>query len=373
MNRDRVWVEVNLNNLGHNIHALKERIGPGVKLLPLLKANAYGCGIAAVGKTALDHGADWLGVELVEEALDLRNAGVTAPILLMGPTNPWQAETIVEHDLRATVRDEETLIALASCASRSQKVMPIQIELDTGLHRLGLQPAEGLNLIQRIQYTPQVRLEGVWTHFASSDDVTSSFTAVQFDRYRSFIQKLEQNGVDVPIQHVSNSAAFIPGPELRLNMVRCGETVYGYAPRRDLHNLVDLRPVVSWKTRVIRIQPVAAGESVSYRQTWFAKRDSLIGTISVGYADGFKRSFAQGGYTLVRGGIAPITGTISMQMAMIDLTDIPGVELGDEVVLMGQQGDRSISAYDLAGWAGTGEFEILVSISARIPRYYVSE
>ncbi len=369
--KDRVWVEVNLDHLAHNIRALKEKIGPAVKLLPLLKANAYGCGIAIVGKIAIENGADWLGVELVEEALELRRANIATPILVVGPVAAWQAESIVRYDLRVTVRDEETLNAITSYASTFQKVMPVHVELDTGLHRLGLQEEDALDFIQRIENNSFVKLEGVWTHFTSSDDQTSNFTRFQFEKYQSFIHLLKERGFDVPIQHVANSAALIQFPEMRLSLSRCGETVYGLVPRQDLSQSLDLKPVVEWKTRLIWVQSVAKGVSVGYGQTWVAKRDSRIGTISIGYADGYRRSFSNRAHTLVRGKIAPVVGKLSMQMTMIDLTDIPDAMMNDEVVVMGRQGSHCVTAYDLAEWAGTGEFEILVDISSRIPRHYI--
>lgn len=369
--KDRVWVEVNLNHLAHNIRALKGKIGPAVKLLPLLKANAYGCGIAIVGKIAIENGADWLGVELVEEALELRHANITTPILVVGPVAAWQAEQIVGNDLRITLRDEETLSAITSFARIYQKVMPVHVELDTGLHRLGFQEEDALIFIQRIENNPFVKLEGVWTHFASSDNPTSNFTQIQYEKYRSFINLLKEKGIEVPIQHVANSAALIQYPEMRLSMSRCGETVYGLVPRRDLSQSLDLKYVVEWKTRLVWIQSVAEGISVGYGQAWVAKRDSRIGTISIGYADGYRRSFSNRAHVLVRGKSAPVVGKLSMQMTMVDLTDVPDAMLNDEVVVMGQQGSNCVTAYDLAEWAGTGEFEILVGISSRIPRYYL--
>ncbi len=369
--KDRVWVEVNLDHLAHNIRALKKKIGPAVKLLPLLKANAYGCGLAIVGKIAIENGADWLGVELVEDALVLRQANIDAPILLVGPVATWQAETIVKNNLRATVRDEETLNAITSYARTYQQVMPIHVELDTGLYRLGFQEDDAFNFIKRIENNTFVKLEGVWTHFASSDDLNSSFTQLQFGKYKSFINLLKANGIDVPVQHVANSAALIQYPEMRLNLSRCGETVYGLVPRRDLSESLDLKPVVEWKTRLVWIQSVAAGVSVGYGLTWTAKRVSRIGTISLGYADGYRRSLSNRAHALVRGEIAPVVGKLSMQMTMIDLTDIPDAMINDEVVLMGRQGSKCVTAYDLAEWAATGEFEILVDISSRIPRYYL--
>jgi alanine racemase len=301
----------------------------------------------------------------------LRHANITAPILLMGPVAAWQAESIVKNDLRVTVRDEETLNAIAAHASMYRKVMPVHVELDTGLHRLGFQEDTALMFIQQIENNAFVKLEGVWTHFASSDDLTSNFTRLQFERYQSFINRLNEKGIEVPIRHVANSAALIQYPEMRLNLSRCGETVYGLVPRRDLSQSLDLKPVVEWKTRLVWIQSVAAGVSVGYGQAWIAKRDSQIGTIPLGYADGYHRSFFNRAHALVRGKAAPVVGKISMQLTMIDLTDIPEAQMNDEVVVMGRQGGNCITAYDLAEWAGTGEFEILVDISCRVPRHYL--
>lgn len=368
--KGRVWVEVDLSHLAYNIQSLKNKVGPTVKLIPMIKANAYGCGAGVIGKIACENGADWLGVELVEEAVELRCAGITAPVLIAGPVTAWQAEQIVFYDLRPTVRDEETLNAIAACANACKKDVAVHVELDTGLHRLGLLPDEALAFIQKIVNTTHIKLEGVWAHFASSDDLSPAFTNLQFQRYQSFLELLKDKGIQVPCQHVANSAALIQYPEMRLDMARCGETVYGLVPRYDLFQLLDLRPVVTWKTHLIRIHPVASGVSVGYGQKWVAKRDSRIGTIPVGYADGYRRCFSNRAFTLVRGKKAPIVGRISMQMAMIDLTDISDAALYDEVVLMGEQGDHSITAYDLAGWADTGEFEILVGISSRTPRHY---
>jgi alanine racemase len=371
--RERIWVEVDLDNLAQNVQALKKKVGPGVKLLPLLKANAYGCGIAVVGKTALENGADWLGVEMVEEGLDLRRAGVDGTILVVGPLADWQAEAVVKNDFHVTVRDEQTLAAIQSTASKYGKVVPVHVELDTGLHRLGLPADEAFDFIQKFQKKASIRLEGIWTHFTSSDEVDPSVTRQQFERYQAFLKRLDEAGIVVPIRHAANSAALIQYPEMRLNMSRCGETVYGLVPRRDLNQYVGLRPAVTWKTRLVQIHSVKAGVSVGYSQTWVAKRDSRIGTILVGYADGYRRSFSNRARVLIRGCFAPVVGKTSMQMTMIDLTDIPDAAIDDEVVLMGQQGERSITAYDLADWAGTGEFEMLVGISARIPRHYVRQ
>jgi len=367
----RTWVEVNLDHLACNIRSLKAKIGPDVRLLPLLKANAYGCGIATVGRVAHENGADWLGTELVEEALVMRQAGITAPILTVGPIAPWHAEAIVKNDLRVTVRDAETLQAVSAQAEAQRARIKVHLELDTGLRRMGFSPEQALSFARQVKETAGVELEGVWTHFASSDDPDPAFTRGQFEKYRSFLQSLAEAGIEVPVRHAANSAALIQYPEMRLNLSRCGETVYGLVPRRDLARSLDLKPVVEWKTRLAWIQEVSCGVPVGYGQAWVAGRDSRIGTLSFGYADGYRRSFANRSHVLVRGRAAPVVGKLSMQMTMVDLTDIPEARLNDEVVVMGQQGNSSVTAYDLADLAGTGEFEILVDISDRVPRVYL--
>ncbi len=370
--RDRVWVEVNLDHLAFNIQQLKQKVGPAVKLMPMLKANAYGCGSPMIGKIALASGADWLGVELVEEALELRRAQIsTIPLFVAGNVTDWQAQEIVDYDLHVTVRDAATVNAIAAYAATQQKIIPVHVELDTGLHRLGLPADEALALIRCINNYASLKLEGVWTHFASSENPVADFTWLQFQRYQAFISQIKNEGISIPIRHVANSAALIKYPEMRLELSRCGEAIYGLVKQRELLEWIALKPVMEWKTYLARIQTVAAGESVGYGQTWVAQRQSRIGTLPMGYADGYRRCFSNRGFTLVRGNVAPIVGIISMQATMVDLTDIPETSLNDEVVLMGKQGEHCISAYDLAEWANTAECEILVGISPRVPRKYL--
>lgn len=369
----RLWVEVDLSAVAHNVHALRNFCGAGVHLMPLVKADAYGCGAVAVGAVAIDHGADWLGVELVEEAIPLRNAGIRVPILVSGPCGPDEAEAVAAYRLRPTVRDVSTVESLESHARALGRRVSVHVEMETGLNRLGVCEEEVLAIVRRIQACKFVRFEGLWTHFAESDEEDPTFTKRQFSKYLSFVQRLADMGIPVSMRHVANSAALLRFPEMRLDMVRVGESIYGYLPKPSLANWVALWPAVTWKSRVIQTRSLGLGESVGYGRSWVAARPSLIGTIPVGYADGYRRALSNRSSVLVRGEKVPIVGRVSMHMITADLTDIAGATVGDEVVLMGQQGEAQVTAYDLAAWADTAEFEILVGISPKIPRIYVGQ
>ncbi|MCL4561920.1 MAG: alanine racemase [Chloroflexi bacterium] len=367
----RVWVEVDLSAIANNVAAFRKIVGAKVRLMPLIKGDAYGCGAPTVGKAAIANGADWLGVELVEEALPLREAGLQAPILVSGPACPQDAGAIAANRLRVTVRDLETVDTLEAEAQSWRREIRVHVELDTGLNRLGLCEEEALALIRRLQECQFVKLEGVWTHFAESDEDDPDFTEQQFQKYLSFLRRLGEQGIPVPIRHVANSAALLKFPRMHLDMVRFGESVYGYLPKKSLGEMAALQPVITWKSRVIQTRTIRPGESIGYGRTWTARRTSLVGTIPVGYADGYRRCFSNRSSVLVRGKRAPLAGRVSMHMIVVDLTDIPGATIGDEVVLLGKQKEAEISAYDLAGWADTAEFEILVGISPQVERLYV--
>lgn len=366
----RTWVEIDLQACAHNIAWLKSQVGANVLLLPLVKGDAYGCGAAVVGKALLDNGADWLGTELVEEALELRRAGIDAPLLVLGPCEAQDAPEAAAAGLRVTVRDVETLEAICDQAARYGKLIRLHLELDTGLNRLGLGPGAAQALARQIVQSPSVALEGVWTHFASSEAEDPGFTHLQFERFQAFLAELEADGIEVPIRHAANSAALLRFAEMRLDLARCGETVYGLSPNPALLPGLDLRPVVTWKSRLIQTRRVTAGESAGYGQTWTAQTETLLGVAPVGYADGYRRSYSNRAAALVRGQPAPLAGRVSMHTIVVDLSQAPEAQVGDEVVLLGRQGQAEVSAYDLAAWAGTAEFEILLDISAHVPRIY---
>jgi len=361
-----VWAEVDLDALALNIRLLKARAN-GAALMAVVKANAYGHGAVAVARAVLSAGANRLGVICVDEGEQLRRAGITAPILVMGHTPATDAARLVDLRLTAAVASRETAEALAGAAARRGARVAVHLKVDTGLNRYGLTPSEALALAGWLRDTPILEVEGVFSHFASADEVDKGYTLDQYARFRQVSEGLAW----VPMRHVSNTATLIDMPDLSLEMVRPGLGIYGLYPSGEVRRDLGLMPVLSLKSRIVRLTPLASGDSVSYGRTWRAARPSLVGLVMCGYADGLPRSLSNRGGVLVRGQRAPIVGRICMDMCMVDVTDIADVARGDEVVLIGCQGEESITADDVAGLAGTISYEILCAISARVPRLYL--
>jgi len=361
-----VWAEIDLDALALNIRLLKARAN-GAALMAVVKANAYGHGAVAVARAVLSAGADRLGVICVDEGEQLRRAGITAPILVMGHTPATDAARLVDLGLTGTVGSRETAEALAGAAAQRGACLAIHLKVDTGLNRYGLTPAEALALGGWLRDAPSLEVEGVFSHFASADEADKGYTLDQYARFRQVSEGLSW----VPVRHVSNTAALLDMPDLSLEMVRPGLGIYGLYPSGEVRRDLGLVPVLSLKSRVVRLTPLASGDSVSYGRTWRAARPSLVGLVMCGYADGLPRSLSNRGSVLVRGQRAPIAGRICMDMCMVDVTDVADVAAGDEVVLIGRQGEEKITADEVAGLAGTISYEILCAISARVPRLYL--
>jgi len=361
-----VWAEVNLDTVARNTRLLKGQAN-GAALMAVVKANAYGHGAVAVARAALAAGADRLGVICVDEAEQLRRAGIAAPILVMGHTPATDAARLVELSLTATVASRETAEALASVAAQRGVRLPVHLKVDTGLNRYGLIPAEALALADWLRGLPSLEVEGLFTHFASADEADKGYTLDQYARFRQVAEELDW----VPIRHVSNTASLLDMPDLSLEMVRPGLGIYGLYPSGDVRRDLGLVPALSLKSRIVRLSALAPGDPVSYGRTWRAARPSLIGLVMCGYADGLPRSLSNRGSMLVRGQRTPIVGRVCMDMCMVDVTDVPDVATGDEVVLIGCQGEEQISADEVADLADTISYEILCAISARVPRLYL--
>jgi alanine racemase len=361
-----VWAEVDLDALALNIRLLKARAN-GAALMAVVKANAYGHGAVAVARAVLSAGADRLGVICVDEGEQLRRAGITAPILVMGHTPATDAARLVDLGLTGTVASRETAEALAGAAAQRGVRRAIHLKVDTGLNRYGLTPSEALALGGWLRDAPSLEAEGVFSHFASADEADKGYTLDQYARFRQVSEGLAW----VPLRHVSNTATLLDMPDLSLEMVRPGLGIYGLYPSGDVRRDLGLVPVLSLKSRVVRLTPLASGDSVSYGRTWRAVRPSLVGLVMCGYADGLPRSLSNRGSVLVRGQRAPIVGRICMDMCMVDVTDVADVAAGDEVVLIGRQGEEKITADEVAGLAGTISYEVLCAISARVPRLYL--
>ena len=377
------YASVSLKNIRHNIGLIRSRLDPKTKYLAVVKANAYGHGMEEVASCALKCGAAYLGVAFAEEGIRLRTAsvahdednvkvrtgGVTAPILLLGATDEDHMDDVIRHDLMPTVFTVETLELLQAHAARLNRICRVHIKVDTGMNRIGFtSEAEFERAILVLKSCQNLALDGLFTHFAVSELADPSFTLLQAERFRRYVAIAQSNGLH-PILHASNSAAALHFPDLQFDMVRGGIAMYGCNPAGFAIDGDDLRPVMSWHAYITHIKTIPAGEGVSYGLKFVTPRDMLVGTVAVGYGDGYKRCLSGKADVLVRGKRARQIGTICMDQMMIDLTNVPDAEVGDDVVLIGTQGAETITADELAEKAGTISYEILLSISERVPRY----
>ena len=362
------WLQIDLDAIAHNIRRL--RTIAGVPLMVTLKADAYGHGAVRVAHTALASGAAALAVATLSEARTLRDSGITAPILVFGYTPPWQARAAVALGVICTLFDRDTAYALAEAAAALGRTAQAHIKVDTGMARLGLAPSDTppfLRALRDLPHAEQLRVEGIYTHFASADGPDLASTSAQLERFTQLLNLLAAQGLRPPIAHAANSAALLRLPAARLDMVRPGIACYGLAPAPTIPLPADFCPALSFHTEVAQVKELPAGAPVSYGGTYITERPTLLATIPVGYADGLRRA-PPWRDVLVRGQRAPIVGRICMDYAMLDVTDIPGVRRGDTVTLIGRQGNDMITADEVAGWLGTISYEVVATILPRVPR-----
>jgi len=362
----RVWAEIDLDRLTANVHALKRQAGEA-RLLVVVKANAYGHGAVQVARAAVEAGAWGLGVASLEEGLELRRAGIRAPVVVLGSSSPAQAGRLVANDIRVTLGSLELGRALSRAASAAGLTARVHVKVETGMNRFGVAPDEAVRLAEALRDLPGVEVEGVSTHFAASDEEDKGPTLQQYERFRACAERLDW----VPLHHVSNTAALLDLPDMSLGLVRCGLGVYGYYPSEAVSRDVPLQPVMSFRSRVARVATVAPGEGVGYGLTWRAERPSRIALVLAGYGDGVRRSLSNRGVALVRGCRAPFAGRVAMDMVMLDVTHIPDVRVDDEVTLLGRQGQECIDADEVARLAGTINYEIVTGLMERVTRLFI--
>jgi alanine racemase len=367
------WAEIDLDAIAHNTRELKRLIGGKTELMAVVKANAYGHGAVPVAEAALENGASRLAVNRVVEGVQLRQAGIMAPVFIMGYTLPAQAETIVRWDLTPTVNTHEQAQALSTAASHQGKVLPIHVKVDTGLGRFGLLPGEMVDFVEALSALPGLVLEGIYTHFAIADAVDKTYTLQQFEIFRDVVRRLEEAGFTIPIKHVAGSAATLDLPGTHLDMVRCGITLYGLRPSDEVEPTIPLRPAMTLKSRVARVRTLPAGSSISYGRTYTTSEPTRVALVPVGYGDGYHRLISNRGQVLIRGQRAPIVGRVCMDQFVVKASHIPDVQQHDEVVLLGQQGDEEITAEEVATWAGTINYEVTTSILPRVTRVYLKD
>jgi alanine racemase len=370
------WAEVDLNAIRHNVGLLTRLVSPG-GVMAVVKADGYGHGSVAAAYAALEAGATWLGVALVEEGVELRDAGIDAPILLLSQPPVEAAGAVVDAGLTPVVHSRRFVDALAKATADAGAVdpQPVHLKVDTGMHRIGCSPSEALDLAPAIKKHRELHLQGLLTHFAVADEPDNPYTARQVAVFEAVRKELARSGIRPPLVHAANSAGVLTTPEARYDLVRCGIAVYGIAPAPALDGRLPLKPALSLKARVSYVRHLVAGERLSYGLRYELDVPSTVVTVPVGYADGVPRRLGQvGGEVLIGGRRKPIAGSVTMDQLLVDLgpTDVAGsVEVGTEVVLLGRQGDERITAPEWAERLGTIPYEVCCGIGDRVPRRYL--
>lgn len=368
------WAEVDLGAIRHNTAVLAALVAPA-RLCAVVKAWAYGHGPVEVSAAVLEGGASWLAVALVEEGLALRRAGIQAPILVLSEPPAEAMLEVAGANLTPTLYTVAGAEAAAdaSRAVHRSRPLPVHVKVDTGMHRVGTSAAGALVVADAITRRPELMLEGLWTHLAVADEPEDPYTAEQLEAFAKVAGTLDERGMRPALLHTANSAGAIWHPGARLDMVRCGIALYGLAPALGLPGCDDFRPAMALKSRVSYVKPLAAGQRVSYGLNWQAGEDTVLATVPLGYADGVPRRLsASGGDALIGGRRCPMAGTITMDQLLVDCGPGAAVQPGDEVVLIGRQGDEEITAWEWAERCGSIGYEVVCGVSARVPRIYVS-
>jgi alanine racemase len=380
-----VWAEISLRNLLHNLRVIRHQVGRKRKILAVVKANAYGLGAVEISRALAGAGTEWLGVTCSSEGIELREAGIRCPLLLLTGFWPGEEGRILRYNLTPTVNRVDQLPSLESAAARhvpkGRKSHRVQfhLKIDSGMNRLGISPREVGNFARTLAHCPHLQLGGTYTHFASAEDFTSSQTEAQENAFSAAVAEIRSLGVDPGIVHLANSGAICSRPSTWVDMVRPGAILYGYhqsfsPPERKSAVMahMPLRPVLSLRTRIISLRDVPAGAGVGYGATFIAERPSRIAVLAAGYADGMVRARSNRGAVLIRGRRAPIVGSVSMDLAMVDVTDLRKTALADVVTIYGKDGKDSIEVSDAAREIGTVTSDLLCALGRRVPKSYLS-
>lgn len=368
----RVIAEINLDNIAHNVKAVREIIGNNTKIMAVVKADAYGHGAVEVSKTALYNGADWLGVATCDEGIQLRKNSIFVPILLLGYTPAARVDEVILNGLTQTIFSYETAKEFSIAAKKLKRSVNVHIKIDTGMGRIGFTPCEeSIETILKISMLPGLNITGIYTHFAEADKRDKTYTYEQYKKFTYMTENIEKRlGIKI-LKHAANSGAILELPDLKLDMVREGILLYGLYPSNEVSRNINILPCMSIKSKVSYVKETEAGISIGYGRTFFTKRKSIIATIPVGYADGYSRLLSNKASVIIRGSVAPVVGNICMDQFMADVTDIDGVKEGDSVILIGGDNGNFITADELAEIQGTISYEILCGVGRRVPRIYI--
>lgn len=368
MEQRSVWAEVNLQNLRENYSKLQGYTKS--EMMPIVKADAYGHGVIPAVKTLLACGARRFGVAFLEEALEIKAVFPEAAVLILGSTEPDQAEALVKEEIIPAVFRVSQARALSEAALRQGRKAKIHLKIDTGMNRIGFRE-EDFAAILKVAALPNLLIEGIFTHFATADQEELAFAREQLERFLTFCDKLKQAGLSIPLRHAANSAALLQLPESHLELVRPGISLYGFAPSSEVGGDAGLKPVMSWKAKISHCKEIGQGESVSYGRTFQAGGPTRVATIPVGYADGLRRGLSNRAEMLVRGSRARVIGRVCMDQTMLNVTEIPEAQVGDVATILGKDGQEQITAMEMAQWLDTISYEVVCGISKRVPRVYV--
>ncbi len=363
------WVEVDLDALTHNVGVVRRLVGPATKILFIVKADAYGHGAVEVAREAVRAGVHMLGVATVDEGRERRAAGIDVAVLVLSPELPEEIPLLLEAELRTTIPDLDFATALAAAAQRRGKVVPVHIEVDTGMSRSGFHASVAEAWIAQVARLPGILIEGVFTHFPVSDTDPQT-TRAQVERFTALVAHLQAVGLRIPLVHASNSAGILLLRHADLDMVRPGGSLYGCLPHSALQGVADLRPVMSFHARLVQVRRLPARSPISYGGDVHTWCDATIGVVPVGYGHGLSRAYSGRGVMLCRGQRVPVLGRVTMDMTMLDLSAIESPRVGEEVVLFGRQGPASLDVDEIAEKTGVSGYEVLCGISKRVVRVY---
>lgn len=367
-----VWAEINLSNLDYNIKQIRNKVG-NKQIIGVVKADGYGHGAVEVSNVLLENGVNTLAIATLSEAVALRDGGITCPIIMLGITPELYADTLLAYDITSVTSSYENAAGIASAAKTAGKTVEVLVAVDTGMGRIGFLPAEeSIGEILKISRLENLKIKGLFSHFATADEKDKTYAESQLAAYGRFYDMLEQAGIDIPFRTLANSAAIMVIPGAHFDAVRPGIILYGCYPSQEVDkNQLSIKPVMSVKGNIVHLKKVSSGFSVSYGRKFRADRESLIATLALGYADGYPRYLSGKGRVIVNGVYAPVAGNICMDQCMVDVTDVPGVKLGDEVVIMGSQGDLTILADEIGEKTGTINYEVVCAFGQRLPKVYV--
>jgi len=363
------WAEIDLKALKSNLSLLRNFVKKEVGIMAVVKANAYGHGIIPVSKALMEEDVDYFGVATVDEALKLRNAGIDTPVLVLGSVLEQEAEVAVKNDITLTLCNDYLLAILEKISIAYNVPAKVHVKIDTGMGRIGVWHEDAVEFIKKTHMSEYLDLEGVYTHFSAAGR-DEMFTKLQIESFTRVLETLEEEKIEIKIKHAANSIAIIDWKDTHLSLVRTGIMVYGVYPKGDFHEAFRLNPVMSLKTKIVYLKNVPAGRSISYGRTYITQKPTKIATIPIGYADGYGRILSNKAEALVNGQQVKVVGVVTMDQTLLDVGEVEDVQVGDEVVLVGRQEDQEIPIEKIAKLSGTIPYEILATVTDRVPRVY---